>query len=174
VRELYEILQTQYADDGDTRPMSERSGPEHGKTANLQESTQKHEHDTKFAPAIHGQILELPHWQKNDDQVEDNIGGSGAPSVRVEVDALSVVLTIPVFPSNSDGNALQRSRYDKGEQICNAEPNCEPDDLSKSPMREDTEVKEQDRNLCQCDGRQVQKLGEIKDLESQSSLVSIW
>lgn len=141
-----------------TRPTSSK------KKRYLQETTQKHEHDTELAPAIHLELFELTHRQENDDQVEDNIDGGGTPTVRGEVDALAVVLTVPAFPGKADGKALQRRRYDKGNYICNTEPNGGPDEFSKPPLREDAEIEEQDRYLRQCDGRQVQELGVVEDL----------
>ena len=91
---------------------------------------------------IHFKVLELSHRQQNDDKVEDDVASSGAPSVRVEIDALPVVLTVPAFPSKANRNTLQRSRYDEGDHVCDAEPYGKIDGLPKWLLREDAEVEE--------------------------------
>lgn len=75
----------------------------------LQEPTQEHEYDADFAPAIHFEVLKHSHRQCDDDEVKNDVDSSGAPSVRVQVDAPSVMLTVPVLPCNANRNTLQRS-----------------------------------------------------------------
>lgn len=75
----------------------------------LQESTKEHEHDTELTKTVHDELIELSHREEHDDQIENDVEDSCTPSKGVNVDALSMVLTIPMFPSNADGNTLQRN-----------------------------------------------------------------
>lgn len=84
---------------------------------NSQESSEKHEHDAKLAAGTHGKPLDFSHRQNYNDQVKHDVEGSGAPSIGVQVDTITMVLAIPALPSKADRNALQRGCCNEGDDI---------------------------------------------------------
>lgn len=147
--ELDKVLQAQHTDDSDTGLLSAKAHQAIG--VSLQETAQEHEHDASFATLTDCEFLDFLHRQYYYDQVEDNVGSCRTPGIGVQINACSVVLPIPTLPGQPDWYALKCSRRDKCDDVNYAEPNCNPDSLSKPCLREDAEVEEQDRDLGQCD-----------------------
>jgi hypothetical protein len=126
--ELDKVLQTQHADNGDTRCMLVWSGSSWKRY--LQKSTKKHEHDAKFATTAHGEVLERAQRQHYNNQIEKDVEGCRRPSIGIQVYTLAFMLAIPTRPCERNRDTLQRSGQNESDEVHAACYDSSPDGAS--------------------------------------------
>jgi len=86
----------------------------------------------------------------------------------VEVYAFAFVQAVPAFPDEGDGSAVEETGDGEGDSLCDDDGHEDKDRLSHLLTWEDAEAEEQERNLCQCDGDEVEHFGQPCELGNVS------
>lgn len=136
----------------------------------LQCTHAEHHSNTHFLLPVQIELQHLRHREANHPDIERDTCCCICPAQSVQINASSMVFSVPLIPIVIDWPALEYADKDKDDVVYNVEANGTPDQLPKGGTWEDPKVEEEERQLQQCNMRKVEYLHSIKYVEKAREL----